>query len=186
MQRWWRCRNSIGSSIVRMCSSRSWLIMSTIEASVVDLPEPVGPVTRTKPRGLRVNSASAAGSPSDSRRLDLARDQAEGGADRAALEEDVDAEAGHAGDRVGEVELALVLEPLALRVVEDRVDDLARVLRGQPRRSPRVARSCRARRIAGGNPGERCTSEAFASTIRLSTAAKSMLIGLPYRRLSDA
>ena len=39
------------------------LIMSTIEASVVDLPEPVGPVTRTKPRGLRVNSAAPARQP---------------------------------------------------------------------------------------------------------------------------
>ena len=62
---------------------------------------------------------------------DLVRDQAEGGADRAALEEAVDAEAGDARDRVGEVELLLVLEPLALVVVEDRVDDLARVLRGR-------------------------------------------------------
>ena len=52
-----------------MWSERSRLIMSTIEARVVDLPEPVGPVTRTKPRGLRVNSASGAGSPSCSRVL---------------------------------------------------------------------------------------------------------------------
>ncbi len=65
--------------------------------------------------------------------LDLLRDVAEGGADRAALEEAVDAEAGHVGDRVGEVELGVVLEPLALVVVEDRVDDLARLLRGQRR-----------------------------------------------------
>ena len=62
----WRCRNSIGSSIVRMWSSRSSLIMSIIDASVVDLPEPVGPVTSTKPRGLRVKSPSTAGSPSAS------------------------------------------------------------------------------------------------------------------------
>ena len=52
-----------------MCSSRSRLIRSTIEASEVDLPEPVGPVTSTKPRGLRVKSASSAGSPSASRVL---------------------------------------------------------------------------------------------------------------------
>ena len=51
----------------------------------------------------------------------------------AALEEAVDAEAGDAGDRVGEVELLVVLEALALGVVEDRVDDLARVLRRQHR-----------------------------------------------------
>ena len=58
------CRNSIGSSIVRMCSSRSALMMSIIAASDVDLPEPVGPVTSTKPRGLRVNSSITGGSPS--------------------------------------------------------------------------------------------------------------------------
>ena len=55
------------------------------------------------------------------------RDQAEGGADRAALVVGVDAEAGVAGDRVGEVELPVGLEPLALVAGEDRVDDLAGV-----------------------------------------------------------
>ena len=87
MQLLWRCRNSIGSSIVRMCSARSRLIRSTIDASVVDLPEPVGPVTSTKPRGLRVNSSRTPGQAELAERLDLARDEAEGGADRAALEE---------------------------------------------------------------------------------------------------
>ena len=61
------CRNSIGSSIVRMWSWRSQLITSSIAASVVDLPEPVGPVTRTKPRGLAVSSRSTCGTPSVSR-----------------------------------------------------------------------------------------------------------------------
>ena len=55
------CMNSIGSSIVRMCSSRSRLIASIIAAREVVLPEPVGPVTSTKPRGLRVNSVSTDG-----------------------------------------------------------------------------------------------------------------------------
>ena len=32
----------------------------------MDLPEPVGPVTSTKPRGLRVKSSSTGGRPSDS------------------------------------------------------------------------------------------------------------------------
>ena len=67
MQRLWLWRNSIGSSIVRMCSSRSSLMMSIIDASVVDLPEPVGPVTRTNPRGFWVKSRSTAGRLSCSR-----------------------------------------------------------------------------------------------------------------------
>ena len=40
--------------------------MSTIEASVVDLPEPVGPVTSTNPRGFFVKSRIVGGRPSDS------------------------------------------------------------------------------------------------------------------------
>ena len=58
------CRNSIGSSIVRMCSSRVSLISLMIEASVVDLPEPVGPVTSTMPRGFLANSRMTGGRPS--------------------------------------------------------------------------------------------------------------------------
>ena len=50
-----------------MWSSRSELITSTIAASVVDLPEPVGPVTRMKPRGLRVKSRSTSGTRSEPR-----------------------------------------------------------------------------------------------------------------------
>ena len=64
MQRLWRCRNSIGSSIVRMCSSRVSLISLISEASEVDLPEPVGPVTRTIPRGFLANSRTTGGRPS--------------------------------------------------------------------------------------------------------------------------
>ena len=58
------------------------------------------------------------------------RDQAEGRADRATLVVGVDAEARVAGDRVGEVELPVGLQALALVAGEDRVDDLARVGRG--------------------------------------------------------
>ncbi len=70
------CRNSIGSSIVMMCSSREPLIASIIAASEVDLPEPVGPVTSTKPRGLRVNSCSAGAAPA--RRSSSARTGSDG------------------------------------------------------------------------------------------------------------
>ena len=49
-----------------MCSSRVWLISSIIAASDVDLPEPVGPVTSTMPRGRRVSSCTIGGRPSES------------------------------------------------------------------------------------------------------------------------
>ncbi len=45
-----RMRNSIGSSMVMMWQVSVALTWSTIAASVVDLPEPVVPVTRTRPR----------------------------------------------------------------------------------------------------------------------------------------
>ena len=67
---WW-CRYSIGSSIVTMWSFRSLLILSIIVASVVDLPEPVGPVTRIRPRGFSARSATTFGSPSSSKVLIL-------------------------------------------------------------------------------------------------------------------
>jgi hypothetical protein len=51
MQRSDPCTNSMGSSSVMMWSERFLLIQSTIAASVVDLPEPVGPVTSTSPFG---------------------------------------------------------------------------------------------------------------------------------------
>jgi len=41
----------MGSSTVMMWQARVSLISLMSEASVVDLPEPVGPVTRNKPRG---------------------------------------------------------------------------------------------------------------------------------------
>ena len=56
--------NSIGSSMVRMWAWRSVLIRSIIAARVVDLPEPVGPVTRTRPRSSRASCVRMGGRPS--------------------------------------------------------------------------------------------------------------------------
>ena len=64
MQRLCECRNSIGSSMVMMCSSRVSLISLISEASVVDLPEPVGPVTSTIPRGFLPKLRTTDGRPS--------------------------------------------------------------------------------------------------------------------------
>ena len=59
----------MGSSTVMMCSARVRLAMSTRAANVVDFPEPVGPVTSTKPRGRAAKFAIAGGIPNDSRDL---------------------------------------------------------------------------------------------------------------------
>ena len=47
--------------MVMMCSLRSVLILSSIAASVVDLPLPVGPVTSTRPRGRSASVVSTCG-----------------------------------------------------------------------------------------------------------------------------
>src|SRR4051812_37471167 len=56
-----RCRNSIGSSIVTMCRARVELMWSIIAASVVDLPEPVVPVSRMMPRSSSARSRMTGG-----------------------------------------------------------------------------------------------------------------------------
>ena len=83
---------------------------STIAASVVDLPEPVVPVTRMIPRASSARRLITGGRSSSSTRADVERDHPAGDRDRAALPERVDAEAGEARDRVGEVDLAVAGE----------------------------------------------------------------------------
>src|SRR5688572_9489431 len=55
------CTNSIGSSTVRMWPCSFSFLWLTIPARVVDLPEPVGPVTSTTPRGWSARSAKILG-----------------------------------------------------------------------------------------------------------------------------
>ena len=52
--------------MVRMCSYLLSLMWSTMAASVVDLPEPVGPVTRISPRGTSMMSLKLLGALSSS------------------------------------------------------------------------------------------------------------------------
>ena len=61
-----RCRYSIGSSMVRMCPVLVLLRWSIIDASVVDLPEPVEPTISTSPRRAMMMSFSTCGSCSSS------------------------------------------------------------------------------------------------------------------------
>ena len=143
------------------------------------MPEPVGPVTSTKPRGWRVNSCTVGGQAELVDRGQAERDQAEGGADRAALVVGVDTEAGVAGDRVGEVELPVGLQALALVAGEDRVDDLARVGPATAPGSPPAASGARARARSGARRRLRCRSEARRETTSISRSAKSIPIALP-------
>src|ERR1035441_8085375 len=54
-------RYSIGSSIVTMWTGWRSVMSLTIAASVVDLPDPVGPVTRTRPAGRSANVSITSG-----------------------------------------------------------------------------------------------------------------------------
>ena len=91
-------------------------------ASVVDLPEPVGPVTSTRPRGRVANWATDIRNAQLFERPDAGRDDAERRADRAALLVAVDAEPGAAGQRVGEVELVVLVERLLLLLAHQAAD----------------------------------------------------------------
>ena len=57
------CTNSTGSSTVRMWQARVSLMWLIIAASVVDLPEPVGPVTSTRPERRSAIFFTASGVP---------------------------------------------------------------------------------------------------------------------------
>ncbi len=54
----------MGSSMVMMWALRSLLSLSIIEAKVVDLPVPVGPVTKMSPLGFLSISLATGGTPS--------------------------------------------------------------------------------------------------------------------------
>ena len=54
--------------MVTMCRASRWLISLTSAASVVVLPEPVGPPTSTRPRGRRVSASMFGGRFSDAKR----------------------------------------------------------------------------------------------------------------------
>ena len=59
--------NSMGSSMVTTFTRRVRLTTSSMAARVVDLPDPVGPVTRIRPRGSCTRRPREAGRPSSSK-----------------------------------------------------------------------------------------------------------------------
>ena len=56
----------MGSSMVMMWHFLFLLTWSTMAARVVDLPDPVGPVTSTRPLGRIASSSTTGGRPSSS------------------------------------------------------------------------------------------------------------------------
>jgi hypothetical protein len=115
------CTNSIGSSTVSTWPYSFSLRWLTIAASVVLLPDPVGPVHSTMPRGLSASSANTLGVLSCSSVRILLGNGAEHRAGAAVLVEGVDAKARQALDLEREVALQRVFVVLALGVVHDVV-----------------------------------------------------------------
>ena len=159
MQRLWRWRNSIGSSIVMMWSWRVRLISSITAASVVDLPEPVGPVTRTSPRGKLGRAGEGSRKAELLERLQLVRDDAEGSRERVALQEGVDAEACEPGTLCEKSSWRSSSSRFCCSVVRMPVEQLADRVRVELRGTRRAARFP-AHADAGGVPAVRWRSEA--------------------------
>ena len=99
------CTNSIGSSMVRMWPYSFSLMWLTIAASVVDLPDPVGPVTSTRPRGYFADLGEDLGHVQVLQRQHLGRNGAQHRARAALLHEGVDAKAREVRDLEGKVAL---------------------------------------------------------------------------------
>ena len=121
---WWT--NSIGSSMVRMCPRSDVFLWSIIAARVVDLPDPVGPVTQHH-APWRVGDVLE-----DLRGVQLLQrenpwgDGSEHGAGSPVLVECVGAKPGEPGDLEREIRLEALFIVLALRIVHDAGDELER------------------------------------------------------------
>ena len=123
----------MGSSTVMMCSGLVRLMMSTSDAKVVDFPEPVGPVTRTRPWRISVKDRMDSGMPEHVEGRDLVGDDAQRGGHGSPLLEDVEPESPHVDDGVGGVELLLGLETLPQGLGEDPEDHVPDHLVGEDR-----------------------------------------------------
>src|SRR5919202_147463 len=110
------CTTSIGSSIVTMCARRVLLMCPIIEAMVVVLPVPVGPVSRISPRG------------------DSASERMTGGS-RSSSKVGVDAKERHVAG------LQVQVAGAALHHVAQQVDDVHAV--GPPREAVALPSACR-------------------------------------------
>ena len=99
--------NSIGSSIVSRCSERVRLMRSTSAASVVLLPLPVTPVTRTRPRDSSASSMTEPGQPERRQRRHGRRDETHRHGHGAALAEDTGAAAADARRLPGDVDFEM-------------------------------------------------------------------------------
>jgi len=165
--------NSIGSSIVTMCMRSRSLMYWSIEAIVVDLPEPVTPARRTIPWSYCVISAMMGGSPSPSKfgievftrratRLSLPRWRNRLTRNRVSM-------------LFSRTICAKSIPPVSSRIWScrgDRSGNISRSMSDSPRVGSCIWRSTPASRMAGASPTLRWRSEPLCfMTIRNSLLA---------------
>src|SRR5688572_29639332 len=90
-----------------------------MEASVVDLPDPVGPVTRISPFSRSQSCRTFGGNVS------------EDSAKSPVLNEDIHAKSGYVAQFEGKIALAFFLEILSLGIAHHVIDQRMRFFRGQ-------------------------------------------------------
>ena len=142
---------------------------SIIAASVVDLPEPVGPTTSTRPYGLLSSVDARARGTELLERAHTERHDAERERQRVALVEGVGAEAAEAGDAEREVDLQVALASSSSW--RSSSSDITMRVGVVVRRAPCTFSNCTSvpsRRAVGGRPTVRWRSEAPALTVAWS------------------
>jgi hypothetical protein len=148
--------------VMMWASSRSSLMMLIIEASVVVLPEPVGPVTSTRPRGLckqRPDGVAASRSaPGQQLGGNLPQHQAE----VALFLENADAETGRFAEGKTEVRPPAFAHVLDVVFGGDAAHQFLGVLRRKEGPSTRCRMPCT--RMTGGTPTRMCKSEEPSDT----------------------
>ncbi len=167
---------SIGSSMVMMWPDRVRLATSSSDAIVVDLPDPVGPVTSTRPRGRWANRSIAIGRPRSSSCGILCAMTRNAAPTEPALPVDVEPEPADPGNRVGRVQLVVAGEVLPLLVGQRGADEPLGVARELSVRRPASGASDPCTRTHGGTPTVRCRSEP-PSCDRLGRAARPATSG---------
>ena len=139
----------------------------------MDLPEPVAPTTRIRPRFSITSEESTGGRFSDAIAGMSAVTKRITPHDRALLPEHVHAEVAQARHGLGEVELAVRLEDLDLLGREHLVGDLLRRLRVHRLRIDRHDRAADLD-ADSGEPAEMKMSEAFFSAISCRSFSMNM------------
>ena len=155
-----------------MLAARLVLMWSTMAASVVVFPEPVGPVTSTKPRCSSANLVTTGGRPSSVAVQRARQHTPEDETGRTTLAKGVTTEPAQAVGRKREVGFAGLFVLLETVRRQDHLDEVFALLvpDGRERRHPQVAVDP----ALGGEPTLMCKSDAPCSTTWRRTAGKSI------------